>query len=545
MSVKLHSGMDSYLKQLTPLLQTYWNTVHEITNKKLVILKPQAEVVVRIVHIVIQYSVPMSVLPMPAPAVTPTRRRNPSGNNSQTTIREALSLLELVSVYNEKLKSVLMKCITTERDLKTVDLPRKLTKLKELKIGVEEFSAVVDKIMEYYSVKSVGLQPTGLELPSLEQLKEQKEKVCSIKSRLKVKELHALFSEFDKDFVTSDDNILCALLGLNSELSDMLEDLEPDKRMHQHDLYYLLKNMQYKEQNLECNNNNNKDFSGLCKSLISLGFTKERAAVIANNIPNHMIDLQFPSYWAERYLEHAFLYHPLLQDAPRYPCSLNVTNAWFQESIPTDEREEPDGDDSASFKINMINIEKMDKASSSLVDNFLKETSEKDNDTMLFYHGTTHASAISILTSGIILQKGKPGQDFSSGDGFYLSEKFENAQNWSRTARGEHHAVVVFKVTKDLLDAHKHNGLDVCADKDQWEEIVRLCRKQYSDTKAKRRLLKDLSFIRGPICLNPKEVVHNGSAKGFGRDDVQLCLRDENYAIEFGSLKNICCVIFY
>uniref|UniRef100_A0A2C9LUU1 PARP catalytic domain-containing protein n=1 Tax=Biomphalaria glabrata TaxID=6526 RepID=A0A2C9LUU1_BIOGL len=287
----------------------------------------------------------------------------------------------------------------------------------------------------------------------------------------------------------------------------------------------------------------NKGFVGLCKNLISLGFTQMRAEAIAKNILPELIDLPMPSYWAERYLKNVLVYHPLLFNNSRYPYSENRKDEWFQEEISTDKRDEPN-EDILSFQIKMLNCTSGNKK---LVEDFLKNVKDKDKDSLLLFHGTTHAEAESILTSGIILSAGKKGQDFSSGDGFYLSENLEDADKWSGAARGEHKAVVAFKVKKELLDPSKEHGLDLTGDQETWQSVVKLCRNHYNDKKAKAKLLKNVSFIRGHTCLNPIDFAQGSksNAEGFGRSEIQICIRSEDYSVKFASLKNISCVIFY
>ncbi|KAK0065086.1 hypothetical protein Bpfe_005644 [Biomphalaria pfeifferi] len=404
----------------------------------------------------------------------------------------------------------------------------------DLKTTFDVFLQVIDKI-NHYTCKSVGLSLDGHSLPKLEELKEQKEKLNKLLSK---------FAKYKFDFMTSDESILCTLLGLDNEYQSYLENLDEKAKNHHDDLYYILSLLVEREHDIEYDPND-KGIEGLCKNLVSLGFTEELPEAFAKNIPPELIDLQTPSYWAERYLEHTFVYHPLLSANPRYPYSETTIDGWFEQEILTEKRKEPNRK-IPSFNVRMFNCTPESSEDNKVVRDYLQNLKDEDKDSVMLYHGTTHDNAESILTWGITIGYGKDGQDFSSGDGFYLSEKLEDAIKWSRTARGERNAILVFKIKKDLIDPSKENGLDVTEDKEKWQNIVKLCRTQYNDQKVFEKLLKDITFIRGHICLNPIAVAQGkDNPDGFDQSELHICIRDKDYAVRFGSLKNICCVIFY
>ncbi len=338
------------------------------------------------------------------------------------------------------------------------------------------------------------------------------------------------FANFDKNFIASDPKTLCRLLGVNREIENWLYTLEPEKLQHHNLLYYLIKTITAKAQISE-------DNGSLCESLMNLGFTTERAEAIANTIPVDLINMQKPLYWAERYLENAFSYHLLLSEATRYIYQESKINEWFQVAISTEERDEP-YDDIPTYSIDMINVDKKSPDTELLEDRL---RSEEDNESVLLYHSTTHEGAKSILEYGIILSKGKDGQDFSSGDGFYLFENFENSKRWCRVGCGDHQAVVVFKVEPAIFK-NDINGLDLTEERIQWEQIIQFCRSEYSGNNKIRKQVDGASFIRGNMCAN----LHDLKSGSFGREDnIQICIRQKEFATQFGSLRNIRCVIFY
>ena len=83
-----------------------------------------------------------------------------------------------------------------------------------------------------------------------------------------------------------------------------------------------------------------------------------------------------------------------------------------------------------------------------VVDNFLKNNNvfvgKKDTYSNYWYHGTSHASALSILDGGILFKMGGRAQDFSSGDGFYLSSSFTASADWAKTHPSEPCVLTLF-----------------------------------------------------------------------------------------------------
>ena len=88
-------------------------------------------------------------------------------------------------------------------------------------------------------------------------------------------------------------------------------------------------------------------------------------------------------------------------------------------------------------KINVINVDRDGKmrkcyTTQDEYSNFPR-TLEDLEDYEVFYHGTSHQSAVGIMNK-IDLAHGKVERDFSGGDGFYLGKNFDEAleTNWAR-----------------------------------------------------------------------------------------------------------------
>ncbi|XP_055887222.1 uncharacterized protein LOC129926527 isoform X2 [Biomphalaria glabrata] len=445
----------------------------------------------------------------------------PSHKESRVALKETLNTVKLVSLYKKYFQNVLNK----------VCLQRKIIGIIALKKEVDGLSVVLDKLIDSdrFNRSENVLEKT---LPSLKALKQLNAKMCLLQKKIKLTQIRSLFTDCDKELMPLYGHILIIYLGLNTDFEHWIESLKTDERHCQDYRYYILQFLEANEQNLEYDPND-IGLAGLSKKLMLLGFTKDRSEAIAKNISTDVIDLQTPLYWAKRYLVNEFIFHSILFELSNFPYSKENTDQWFKQEILR-----KNGADSISLNINMFNCTNKNQENTRLILEFLTKIKDEDEDSRLYFHGTTYDAVKSILTSGIKLGEGKEKKDFSSGDGFYLSEKLENAEEWASNRCG---AVIVYKVQKDFVDAELENGLDVTNDKQKWDSIVKLCRSHYADQKLKRKLLKGITFVRGPISLKPR----GSSAAGWGRAEIQLCIREEEYSIRFGSLENICGVIFY
>ncbi|BFY99819.1 hypothetical protein BsWGS_02859 [Bradybaena similaris] len=448
-------------------------------------------------------------------------------------------------------------------------LSRRLNKLTELKKSLDELTRHLDRIVTYYNAKILGFHPT-VDLPTLKEVKQLKEQLRDLNSSLKEGELASLFASYDAAFTTSNEVIICTILGLNDDYGYWLQELDTNMLMHQPLMYHLQKSIENEESELEADGSLcQAGKQVLAENLHKLGFNKETAKIITQHIPDEFADLQKPSYWAMRYLEHAYRNHPLLCNGPRYLQNEHLLDEWCDIKLLFDNNEmtgseiaqltlnetrksedaklvlkdTKESKDARLCAVRMINVFSEKSHGNVLVGQFLKELKDDENCRILF-HGTTHESAMSLVKHGIILTRGSKEQDFSNGDGFYLSEKFDNAKAWSQAARGDHGAVVVYKVFRSLLNPDESKGLDLSQDMSQWQEVVRCCRNGYSNRKCRKALGK-YAFIQGPPCKNPRDVRGSNPLLPCEESGNQLCIRDDSFAEEFGSLNNVACVIFY
>ena len=159
-----------------------------------------------------------------------------------------------------------------------------------------------------------------------------------------------------------------------------------------------------------------------------------------------------------------------------------------------------------------------------------------------WYHGTDYESAVSILKE-IILEKGKPRQDFSHKDGFYLSPDFEGAKRlaFGKKTKGIP-AILIFKRGFNL---QMYSGLKLQFES-EWETIIKYNRsgRNLDLCDLSHKLLDKFSnsdYILGPVNTDgpcPKvENIQNyrtWKVNGYKMKYRQLCIRGTKLAAVFG-----------
>ena len=217
----------------------------------------------------------------------------------------------------------------------------------------------------------------------------------------------------------------------------------------------------------------------------------------------------------------------------RYPYDEDKTNEWF---------ELPEGSIQREHAVKAINIKEESDASgecSTILDKvqtYLQSLSATDYEVL--FHGTGHANAIDITEKGIDVKKGKPRQDFSNGDGFYLGDSFDEARKWPKSRGHPNPAVMVFRVRKSELRRDDGKYLDLRSDKKYWRLVV----SQFRSGRPDRKFIKDIKkyeFIEGPMAS-----ISNNNPKPSQKDGThQLCVRKDECAELFDG--NLQAVIFF
>lgn len=228
------------------------------------------------------------------------------------------------------------------------------------------------------------------------------------------------------------------------------------------------------------------------------------------------------------------------------PYRPDQVNTWFREVVLRDPAAEPAGKPHIAY-IDMINLMKTDDFGTMLTAVAKFRTIRLEDGEELYFHATDALSARSILENGIDLAQTKERQDFSNGYGFYITTDYTRSTEWAiRKARKFCHstgAIIAFKVSRQLQQEQVHLYLEVNTPEGRrnWEKTVSHFRNGEA-IGALSVLLRNVKFIRGPVSRNaflrPGEVP-------VAYDFTQVCLHDEEYAERYGSLQNICFVIFF
>ena len=219
-----------------------------------------------------------------------------------------------------------------------------------------------------------------------------------------------------------------------------------------------------------------------------------------------------------------------------FPYNKKKFNDWFLLPSPKNERK----------KLNVINVnsegEKFECYKSQHgVSNFPLSLSNDDYE--VFFHGTSHESAKSIIENNIILSKGDATHkaDFSHGWGFYLAKDFENTlrAKW-RSHRPRCSAVLVFRVPRADLREAGIEGLDLQGESKEsaWQRIIKQFRTPGTPSRRFLDKLEPYHFIEGPLF---------GEGQGLtnpipNRGSYQLCVRSLDCAKLFD--QNLHSVLF-
>ncbi|CAL1546512.1 unnamed protein product, partial [Lymnaea stagnalis] len=139
------------------------------------------------------------------------------------------------------------------------------------------------------------------------------------------------------------------------------------------------------------------------------------------------------------------------------------------------------------------------------------------------------------------------------GEGFYVSDDFDAACCWAKRKKECGHAVLVFRLQEQSFS---NCFLDLNRNKTFWRKVVRFNRSGYKKEKNSATLknlhFNEIDFIKGPICYDVPKILDDNCTEPpilmtnrSGRVIQQLCIRTHSYAQVFGSLANICAVIWF
>ena len=282
--------------------------------------------------------------------------------------------------------------------------------------------------------------------------------------------------------------------------------------------------------------------------LHKIGFTDSRASMSAGWIwSNQFHEQQTLMYWVNQYLENTFDYDVFLQnEVGMYPYHEDKQDEWVPVNVPTEGRV-PEGDEENvpdEWSVPIINTTPDNVKA--LTQDGIAYMQDETPPTLLF-HGTDHKSAQHVVLNGIQLNKGKPKQDFSDGDGFYLTPVYEYAVDWAMKQTAG--AVLVFKVSTAVRD--RFRGITLFESKEDWSNVVKYNRSGRDTNKFKmpkdlKKEFRKCDYVQGAMSGDGNKFTGpNFKPSGFDRTDrKQMCILSGKMAEVFGDIRNIDSVIF-
>lgn len=231
------------------------------------------------------------------------------------------------------------------------------------------------------------------------------------------------------------------------------------------------------------------------------------------------------------------LSYKLLYECTRFHYEKELINDWFIQGFRSEDGQEK--------KVKIINVDEEGRGRKSFTNGQAANFPEslRNEQYEVFFHGTNHRSAVNIIEEGIKLDKGEKAMDFSDGNGFYVSQNFEEAVSRARQKYSEGEAIVIFRVdSKGLRGDNGDNGLDLRNDRVKWLEVVREfrftgCRPgEKPPNKKYRKQLQQYDFIEGPQAGAKRNPRHPTEQRGTHA----LCVRSARCAQLFnGSVHSV------
>ena len=261
---------------------------------------------------------------------------------------------------------------------------------------------------------------------------------------------------------------------------------------------------------------------------------------------NSALDLQRLIYVISKDLHRRFerlVFMSWLLQCNRFPYNEEITNQWFPHNILGEPGQQV---------INTLNVSLNEEQRKDWQkwQNIVEEGADLPNfDGTLFFHGTSHESALNILQVGIDITRDGQRLDFSDGKGFYITNNFSESVEYAAFARARgsaHHAnlgaaVLIYDVNEEELNQN-FRGFKLYNDLNLWRNVVReyrqLGRGQINTDF--REELESNDFIEGPLSRG----FTNNEFQQDSPNKRQLCIRSINCARNFFDQK-IHSVIFF
>ena len=209
----------------------------------------------------------------------------------------------------------------------------------------------------------------------------------------------------------------------------------------------------------------------------------------------------------------------------RFPYKEDTVNEWF--NLPPEDDWPERGEAVKVINVDKCGLERKCYRTQNQVENAFPDSLE-DDEYEVFFHGTSQKHAKDIIESGIDLKRGAKAQDYSDGDGFYLSKHFDEALKWARH-RHVSFAVLVFRLKRtELRGNNNEKGYDLRepAKRKKWQGVIKQFRSGKPDKKFRKEMNQFYQFIEKPMAsLSRKNP--NFSFAVPKDDSYQICVRDK------------------
>ena len=444
----------------------------------------------------------------------------------QTSLRTGLKILDTIfSEGSRKSKSMEKKQKTPKKTQELTHLNDELEKIRNLKKHLLEVLRKMDSELLEFSTQNNPLFAWS----AWNDLAEERQAIEQLLGQLSSLSIRR---HLEQSLSRSKQEILADIVGLQPELArDILEesDHETDEEQIHHYFEVFDANCLQDQRDLPVD-----------QYLFRLGFTEQRAKLIAEKIgPNpeqHITTLDYAHIFVQNLFRYDLLLTDKLSSLPdrsRTDGTVYTTAAYANRS-PKRQIQSSNFQESEELEDELNKFFDTDSADSDT------NASDEDQSYEYWFHGTDAASANKIaIEKGINISAGKGARDFSNGDGFYLSDSFHRALDWTRKKwfACEYTAILRYKVTRDVLSNEDGLRLSFPEDRDLWKQVIRYFRSEGEEgTEDLDDQLNNATFIIGPLSKDGwwDENKANSNWPEPLRDNwTQLCIRDKKLALTF------------
>lgn len=449
---------------------------------------------------------------------------------------DAICTVVAAYVWNWTLIEWIETVSTTEPEqvlsLQRVFTAEELYVLSEFKMHLNRFQKPLDEFLLHLTLN-------GFDGPSIVELQESSRAVRDYVETLAFGHLITILPQ--TVYLTSD-HLLSAILGIKVTFVKYMQCCDQEIRNHEPNDYWV--------ENFICEYMRGTDnwpggsYDVGIAALEHMQFTNSRATILVKWLGSKQLHQQQTlEYWVRAWIEDMFKYNILLaEDVQQFPWG-DITDQIICKSVLTDE-----GDEVA---VGVLNSQEnnFEPIVHSLVD---CDSTDPGDQCTLFFHGTDHLSAVSLVVDGISPSHGSRKQDFSDSRGFYLYANFNAALQWAQM-KSKKPAVIIYRVPSDLLSSFTGVHL-VSADKaakgcwDLWTFVVSKSRSGHSIKKCNvnngSAWRSNSDFIVGPQCTEPSRI-DDGDADASSKAGVQqTCILTDRLAQAFGDPHNIKLALF-